>query len=417
VARPYHRLKDGMLRRLGPGRHADGAGLYLVVGASGSRSWIFRYRVHGRLHDYGLGPLRDVTLAMARAKSLDCRRARLAGIDPINERRERRQQEKLEIARAITFAQAAEQFITANRAGWRNHRSEEQWRQTLATYVLPVIGGLSVAAIDTTLVLKVLEPIWATKTQTATRVRGRIDAILNWAATRGYRQGESPARWKGHLENLLPKPAKVHTIENHPALVHGEVGAFMAELRQQAGMPARVLEFAILTAARTNEAIGARWAEIDLTERVWTVPKERMKAHREHKVPLSDPALAILTAVAPLRRNGFVFPGTRPQRPVGSSALKQVLRRMRRDGVTAHGFRSSFRDFAAERTAFPAEIAELSLAHTVGTAVERAYRRSDLFDKRRKLMDAWGGYCAVAVNSGEVVPLRRRREAQVEAAS
>jgi integrase len=258
---------------------------------------------------------------MARGFALDCRRQRLAGIDPITERRERRQQEKLEIARAITFAQAAEQFITANRAGWRNPRSEEQWRQTLAAYVLPVIGELSVAAVDTTLVLKVLEPIWASKTQTATRVRGRIDVILNWAATRGYREGESPARWKGHLENLLPVPSRVHTIENHAALPHGEVGGFMAELREQAGMPARVLEFAILTAARTNEAIGAKWNEINLNEQLWTVPKERMKAHREHKVPLSDAAMAIVTTMAAHRRNGYVFPGTRLNRPVGSSAL------------------------------------------------------------------------------------------------
>jgi integrase len=345
---------------------------------------------------------------MARGFALECRRQRLAGIDPITERRERRQQEKLEIARAITFAQGAEQFITANRAGWRNPRSEEQWRQTLAAYVLPVIGELSVVAIDTTLVLKVLEPIWVAKTQTATRVRGRIDAILNWAATRGYRQGESSARWKGHLENLLPVPSRVHTIENHPALPYSEVGGFMAELRQQPGMPARVLEFAILTAARTNEAIGARWSEIDMRGRVWTVPKERMKANREHKVPLSNAAMAVLEAVAPLRINGYVFPGTRLNRPVGGSALKQVLQRMGRS-VTAHGFRSSFRDFAAERTAFPAEIAELSLAHTVGTAVERAYRRSDLFDKRRKLMDAWAAYCAVTAENGAVVPLRRRR--------
>ena len=232
--------------------------------------------------------------------------------------------------------------------------------------------------------------------------------ILNWAATRGYREGESPARWKGHLENLLPVPSRVQTIENHAALPHGEVGGFMAELRQQAGMPARVLEFAILTAARTNEAIGAKWNEINLNERVWTVPKERMKAHREHKVPLSDAAMAIITAMAAHRRNGYVFPGTRLNRPVGSSALKQVLRRMGRADVTAHGFRSSFRDFAAERTAFPAEIAELSLAHTVGTAVERAYRRTDLLQKRRQLAQAWADYIARPEAASTVVPIGAR---------
>jgi integrase len=407
MARPHNRLKATMVGRYGPGRHADGLGLYLVVGKGGSRSWIFRYRAHGRLRDCGLGAVHTVSLKMARERALDCRRSRIVGVDPIDERKARRQYEKFKAARTMTFAQAAEQYITANRAGWHGQKSELQWRQSLADHVFPLLGSLSVADIDTGLVLKALEPIWATKTETAARIRGRIDAILNWATTRGYRQGESPARWRGHLENLLPKPGKVAASKNHAALPYTEIGTFMAELRQQAGPGARAFEFAILTAARTGEAIGATWDEINLAERTWLIPKERMlKGRRAHKVPLSDAAMVILESMALLRTNGYVFPGARLDRPVGANAMMQVLQRLNRDGATVHGFRSSFRDWAADRTAFPSEIAEISLAHTVGTAVERAYRRSDLFNKRRQLMEAWAGYCATPADVGEVVPPR-----------
>jgi integrase len=409
AARRLGRLKAGQIAKLGPGRYADGGGLYLNVTAGGSRAWIFRYRTGGRLRDHGLGPTYTVSLSMARKAALDCRRARYAGIDPIDERREKRQGEKLEAARAITFAQAAEQYIAANRAGWRNGRSEQQWRQSLTDYVFPLFGDLPVPAIDTALVIKVLEPLWSTKTETASRVRGRIESVLDWATTREYRAGDNPARWKGHLENLLPKKSKVRQAKHHPALPYAEIGSFMAALRQQDGIAARALELAILTTTRTKETLGARWDEINPNDKVWTIPEERMKAHKEHKVPLSDAAMALLEQMAAVRVSDFVFPGTQLGRPIGPMALQQALQRMRRDNVTPHGFRSSFRDWAAERTAFPAEIAEMALAHQVGNAVERAYRRGELMVKRRQLLAAWAAYCAAPATAADVVPLHKRR--------
>jgi integrase len=266
-----------------------------------------------------------------------------------------------------------------------------------------------VAAVDTALVMKVLDPLWETKTETASRLRGRIETILNWAATRGYRQGENPARWRGHLENLLPKKTKVVSVQHHAALPYSEIGGFAAVLREQPGIAARALEFAILTATRTDEAIGAEWREINMAERLWTIPAVRMKGRREHRVPLSDAALAILEAMAAVRVSGLVFPGAQPNRSIHIGALRQVLaERMQRTDVTVHGFRSTFRDWAAERSAFPSEIAEMALAHQVGSEVERAYRRSDLFDKRRKLMEGWAAYYgATAPEEGQIVPLRR----------
>jgi integrase len=274
--------------------------------------------------------------------------------------------------------------------------------------VFPVFGALSVQSVDVGLVMKALEPIWTAKPETATRVRGRIESIIDWATARGYRQGENPARWRGHLENLLPRLSKFHRIEHHAALPYPEIGAFIRELRRQEGIAARALEFAILTAARKGEVIGARWEEIDLGAKTWTIPGERMKAGKEHRVPLSEAALTIVRRMAEIRQGDFIFPGIRTGRPIGSTALFYLLRGIGRGDLTAHGFRSTFRDWAAESTAFPAEVAEMALAHTVGAAVERAYRRGDLFQKRRQMMDAWAKFCDVPVPTGVVVPLRNR---------
>jgi integrase len=278
------------------------------------------------------------------------------------------------------------------------------WEASIETYVNPVIGTLPVAAIDLPLVMKVLEPIWTTTTETASRLRGRIEAVLGWATTRGYRQGDNPARWRGHLEKLLPKPGKVKRVERFPALPYAGVSAFMAELRRQDSIGAHPLEFLILTAARTGEVTGARWDEISLAERLWTVPASRMKAGREHRVPLSDAAVAIVEQMAATRLNDYVFPGSAG--PLNHKALLRVLTRMGRSDITVHGMRSTFRDWAAERTNYPAEVAEMALAHTVGSAVEQAYRRSDLFERRRRLMDDWARFCHQLPAAGNVVTIR-----------
>ncbi len=400
------------------GLYGDGGGLFLQVSEGGTKSWVFRFKEAGRLRVMGLGPLHTISLAEARDKALACRKARLDGVDPIEERRAARAAVRLEAAKAVTFKEAAERYIEAQRGGWRNPKHAAQWPATLATYVYPVFGALPVQAIDVALVMKALEPIWYDKTETASRVRGRIESVLDWATARELRRGENPARWRGHLENLLPQRSKVQRVEHHAALAYDEIGAFMAELRQQQSVAARALEFAILTAARTGEVIGARWDEINTTERLWTVPAERMKADREHRVPLSDAAMAIIEQMAAGRSGEVVFPGGKVGRPLSNMALLMLLRRMageekRWGDLTAHGFRSSFRDWAAERTNFPAEVAEMALAHSVSDKVEAAYRRGDLFQKRRQLAEAWAAFCDAPVSrfaTGDVVPIRATAE-------
>ncbi len=327
-------------------------------------------------------------------------------IDPIEHRAGQAAAGALAAVKAMTFRACADQYISSHRAGWRNPKHAAQWPATLSTYVYPSFGALPVQAVDVGLVMMAVEPIWATKPETAGRVRGRIESILDWATARGYRQGENPARWRGHLENLLPARSKVRRVEHHAALPYPEIGAFVIELRQQEGVAARALEFAILTAARTGEVIGARWDEINIAARLWTIPAERMKAAKEHRVPLSDAALAIVNAMAAIRTGDHVFPGGRAGRPISNMAMLMLLRRMGRGDLTAHGFRSSFRDWAAERTGFPAEVAEMALAHAVADKVEAAYRRGDLFEKRRQLAEAWAKFCGAPTAEGRVVPIR-----------
>jgi len=302
------------------------------------------------------------------------------------------------------------ELLKAHRAGWRNGKHAAQWEATLKTYAEPVIGALPVQAVDTALVLKVLEPIWTAKPETASRLRQRIEKILDFAKVRGYRDGENPARWRGHLDKLFPAISKVRTVQHHAALPYEALPAFLATLREQEGMAARALEFAILTAARTGEVIGARWSEIDLKTKVWTVPPERMKAGKQHRIPLSHRALAILKAAKPTNettavRQQYVFVGGKPGLPLSNMAFLMLLRRMKRDDLTAHGFRSTFRDWCAEQTNFPSEIAEMSLAHTVGNNVEAAYRRGDMFERRRELIKSWSAFCAMPIDEvhGKVV--------------
>jgi integrase len=393
-----------------PGMYADGGGLYLRVTPEGARNWVLRYMLDRRPRWMGLGPLALYGLQEARAKALDARRKRHEGIDPIEARRAERTRQRLDAAKAVTFKQCAEAYINAHRAGWRNGKHAGQWSATLSTYTYPIIGALPVQAVDTGLVLKVLEPIWTAKPETAGRVRGRLESILDYAKVRGERDGENPARWRGHLDKLLPAHSKVRQVEHHAALPYAELPAFLGNLREQEGVAARALEFLILTAARTGEVIGARWSEIDLLEKTWTAPASRMKAHREHRVPLSARALAILQDMRELRGgndpDAFVFPGGKAGKPLSNMAFLMLLRRMGRGDLTAHGFRATFKTWASERTSFQNEIVEASLAHAIGGKVEQAYRRGDLFDKRRKLMDAWAAYSA-APAAGKVVGFRR----------
>ena len=381
-------------QNLKPGMYADGLGLYLKVRAGNSKSWIFRYRTGDRLRDMGLGPFHTVSLAEAREKAEVCRAMRFKGLDPLEERHKEQQARTIEAAEVITFEKCAEAYIAAHKAGWKNGKHADQWTATLQTYVYPVFKDKAVAAIDDALVLKVLQPIWKEKTETASRIRGRIERILGWARIKKYRTGDNPARWKGHLDHLLPRRSRVATVKHHAALPIDEAPGFIRVLRQEETVVARALEFCILNATRTNETMGMRWSEYDEKVQLWTVPGARMKAGRDHRIPLAPRALSILAEMQEIRTSDFVFPGGKQERPLSSMAFLMLLRRLGRSDITAHGFRSTFRDWAAERTNFPNEVVEMALAHTISNKVEAAYRRGDLFDKRRQLAEAWAAFCA-----------------------
>lgn len=390
-----------------PGLYGDGLGLYLQVSAYDTKSWIFRFMRDGRPRKMGIGALHTVSLAEARLKAAECRRKLLEDVDPIAERASRKADRRAAEAKVLTFKECAERYIKAHGPGWKNQKHAAQWTATLSTYVFSAFGSVDVGKVDTSLVLKVLEPIWNEKAETASRVRGRIESILDWAKARHYRDGENPARWRGHLDKLLPARSKVQKVEHHAALPYREIASFMADLRGMDGNGARALEFAILTAGRTGEVVGARWDEIDLAEKMWTVPAGRMKAGREHRVPLSDRALEILAALPREKGNPFVFIGQKRGENISGMTMAMLLRRMGPD-ATVHGFRSAFKDWSSETTSFANEVTEMALAHAVGNKVERAYKRGDLFDKRRRLMEAWAGFCAMpaAAAKSNVVPLR-----------
>jgi integrase len=399
------------------GYHADGGGLYLQVAPTGAKTWIFRFTRRnaegkGTRREMGLGGLNALTLAQARQKAATCRHQVLNSIDPISARNAGELANRLERARTITFAEAAKQYIASQKAGWKNAKHAEQWTNTIETYCGPVFGRLAVADVSTDLVLRVLEPIWPTKTETASRLRGRIESVLDWAKSKGYRTGDNPAAWKGHLDTVLAQPSKVKEVKHHPALPFAQMGDFLKALRQRPGIAAKAVEFGILTAARSGEVRGAQWAEFDLEAKTWTVPAERMKMKREHRVPLSDSAVAIVESMAKLKQGDLVFPAARAKAPMSDMTLTAVLRRMERTDITVHGFRSTFRDWAAECTDYPNHVVEMALAHAIGGAVEAAYRRGDLFEKRRDLMQAWADYFEQQVAS--VIPMKgakRRNQA------
>lgn len=389
-----------------PGMYPDGLGLYLQVSKWQTKSWLFRYSQNYRLRSLGLGACHTITLTEARKRAKQARQQLLDGLDPIDTKHEKRQTALAARARMMTFDQCAAAYIEAHRHGWKNPKHADQWTNTVNTYASPTIGGLAVSEVDTALVMKVLQPIWATKTETATRVRGRIESILGWATVSGYRTGDNPARWRDHLDNLLPKRSKVKKVEHHPALPYAEMGVFTRDLRKQDGVAPLALEFTILTIARTGEVIGARPGEFDLRGKMWTVPPERMKSGKEHRVPLCDRAVAIVKDLIKLGGD-YVFPGLKPKKPLSNMAMLSVLKRMGRGDLTVHGFRSTFRDWAAEQTAYPHEMAEMALAHTIGDKVEAAYRRGDLFKKRVRMMQDWQKHCDTISSKASVTSIKK----------
>ncbi len=396
------------------GKYPDGGNLYLQVRKSTrkietdgvTKSWLFRYSRFGKDTWLGLGPYPDVTLSEARDLATRERKKMHQGIDPLTDKRARQIAARTAHENMLTFTECAELYIESQAPGWSNPKHIEQWRSTLTNLAGPIIGHLPVDQIDTALIMRCLEPIWATKTETASRLRGRIESVLDWSAVRGYRKGDNPARWRGHLDKLLPRPSQVVRVKHHAALPYTDVGQFMQQVRKDTGVASRALEFTILTAARTNEVIHAGWSEFDLKRSLWVVPAERMKSKRRHRVPLSSTTMAILKAVRGLDKT-YVFPGHKRNSHLSNAAMLQVLKRLKRTGITVHGFRSTFRDWCAESTNFPADVAEMALAHALRDKTEAAYRRGDLFEKRARLMADWARYCSKPAEPAAVVAIRQ----------
>ncbi len=391
-----------------PGMHFVGEvpGLALQVLPTGGRTWILRAMIGGRRRDMGLGGYPGVTLAGAREAARKARAKIKQGIDPIEEARAQQSALQASWASAVTFEECVKRYLTAHAVTWTNTKSEQQWRNTLTTYANPVMGTLLVRDVALSHVLDVLRPLWHTKTETATRLRGRIESVLDWATTLGYREGLNPARWKGHLDKVLPPAEKVKKTKHHPALPFKDMGPFMKRLRELQGTGARALEFGILTAARSGEVRGATWDEFDFDEGVWTVPAERMKGKKEHRVPLSPAALALAKSMPKMAKSNYVFAAPRGG-VLSDMTLTAVVRRLEAPAVP-HGFRSTFRDWASETTNYPNHVAEMALAHFIGDKVEAAYRRGDLFKKRTRMMNDWATFCARVETQGTVVPIGKR---------
>jgi integrase len=394
--RPIHKLNDRRVRTVGVGLHGDGGGLLLQVtrGAADqfNRSWLFRFAIGGRERRMGLGAYPDVGLAAARERAASARKLVGQGIDPLAARDAQKASQAVTSSKTVTFNECVDGYINSHQAGW-SPRHAQLWRRSIELHV--TFGKLPVASIDTAIVMKDLEPLWRDIPDIASRVRGRIESILDWARVRKYRSGENPARWRGHLDHLLPARGRVHTVTHFAALPFTEIGTFVEQLREQAGTAARALEFLILTAGRTGEVLGARWDEIQGS--TWVIPAERMKGGVEHKVPLSKPALRVIERQAKLRENEFVFPGQR-RRHLSPMAMVAVVTRMGHQ-VTVHGFRSTFKDWVSDCTDYPREVAEAALAHAVPNAVEAAYRHGTFFEKRRQLMNEWAAYIEVPANN------------------
>ena len=427
--KPYRRIAVGhlmgRLTALEAGRLAksdvqkirswhDGGGLYLVVDGRRSgparpatASWAFRYMLHGKAHMQGLGSYRNVSLAEARRRAAEARQQLGRGEDPVAAKRAERAERRAALARELTFKDVAEDYLRANEAKWKNVKHAAQWKATLAFYAYPIIGGMTVGVVDADAVLKVLRQnvappnapprvLWEARPETASRVRGRIETVLDYAKVLGLRDGQNPAAWKGNLKLALPAKSAVAKVKHHAAMAFADLPGFVGQLQQEAGTSARALEFAILTAARTGEVIGATWSEIDLKRKIWIIASGRMKAGREHRVPLSERSCEIIREMTPAHVSplDYIFPGARPGKPLSNMAFLMLLRRMKHVDLTVHGFRSTFRDWVSEMTDFPGELAEMALAHAIASHVEAAYRRGDMIEKRRQLMGAWESFCA-----------------------
>ena len=398
---PIHKLNPRKITTAGPGKYEDGGGLRLVASKTGAKKWVLRFTIDGRRREMGLGSFPDVGLAEARERATGYRKQAKSGIDPIEARR-------TAPGNTPTFTTCAARYIRAHRRAWKNTKHARQWVRTLKTYARPAMGSKRVDTIATEDVLNILSPIWTTKTETAKRLQGRIENILDYAAAHQHRDSLNPARWRGHLDKLLAKPARVKQVTHHPAMAHTEVAAFMAELCGHGSVAALALRFLILTATRTSEVLQAQWQEIDREAAAWTVPADRMKTGREHRVPLSGAAIAVLQALPCLEGNPYLFPGTRQGRSLSNTALLRLMHGMghgvhgERGHYVPHGFRSSFRDWSGEVSSFPRDVAEMALAHVIENKVEAAYRRGDLFAKRRKMMQEWAEYAGKP--QAEVIP-------------
>lgn len=391
---------EKLLRNGDPGLTNDGQGLYLKISKAGSASWIYRFKLDGRTRDMGLGKYPDISLAQAREKATDARRKVKTGLDPINEKHLEERQAKAKRLEAeapsLDFSRLCDDYIATHKAGWKSAKHAQQWANTLSTYAYPVIGSLHPKDVHTAHLISILKPIWGNKTETANRVRNRIELVLDAAKAQGLREGENPARWRGHLDKLLPKPSKVAKVKHHAAMPWDELPDFMKVVSQKQGASFRAMEMAIMTACRTSEVLNATWEEIDLTANTWTIPPERMKAGGEHRVPISKQLRRLLEALPRLSGSPYVFPGARAGRPLSNMAMMMALRGLGFENLTMHGFRSTFRDWAAECTNHPRDVCEQALAHSLGSKVEAAYRRSDLFSKRACLMDDWADFLYAA---------------------
>jgi integrase len=419
-AKELQPLAVSRIKKVGMNFVGGVAGLALHVSATGAKSWILRVMVGGKRRDIGLGAYSSTNgVAQARTKALEARDKIKSGIDPVQESRAAKNHLAASRAGALTFEQCAIKYINVKSPEWKNAKHIQQWSNTLATYAYPVIGKLLVRDVEQPHIMQILQPIWTTKTETAVRLRGRLESILHWATVSKYRIGENPARWKGHLDVLLPKPKKVANVENFPALPWLEIGAFMVELRKVQGVSARAVELGIYCASRSGELRGASWAEIDFNTCVWTIPAARMKMKKEHKVPLSNEVIALLKAMPRFVGTNLIFPNNK-NTELSDMALTAVLRRM--DGIdgkgwkddktgrtiTQHGFRSTFKDWARERTSYPSEVVEAALAHAIGDKVEAAYARGNLFEKRIGLMRDWAKFCGTVATTAIVTPIKGR---------
>jgi integrase len=402
---------SGIAKLSKPGRYGDGNGLYLQISNWQTKAWCLRYQLAGRSREMGLGSVTDISLKDAREKARSARRLLTDGDDPIDARKAKKHALRADREKRVSFKQAAEKYIATHKAGWRSGKHADQWTATLATYAYPIIGNLSVSDIDTGHIIRIIEPIWETKTDTASRVRGRVENILDWAKARHFREGDNPARWKGHMENLLPAKSKVRKVRHQPALPFQDLPAFMGELREMNSISARALEFTILTIARTGATTGGLWQEIDLVNPIWTLPGSRAGTklrQEEHRVPLPKRAVEILRGLPRESGNDHIFIGAKKGSGLSNMAMLELLQG-RYPNLTVHGFRSTFKDWVSETTNFPDIVSEMALAHVIKDEVQAAYRRGELLEKRRKLMDAWAQYCATPVKSVGVNVTSTRR--------